>query len=170
MKNDLMPEGFFATREGGKVKVHLPEMVVTQSHVYEPMLTRGAAQRVAEALWNADVESPIERVVLLRDARYSEETVEKFRERVWAVLVEGGVEAQIDIEIEPLADEPSMPEPTAEPAAPPAPAAPSPSPAAAGETPAGDRGAAPARKAFTAPVSSRKRLGGDRGARKPGAA
>jgi hypothetical protein len=129
------------------------------------MLTRGMAQQLAEAIWNADVESPIDRVVLVHDTRYSEVSLEKFRERLWAVLVEGGVDAEIGFESTPLggttasAEPPSeaTPPPTA--SGPPLPPAPAPPTAPAPEAPA------PARKAFAAPVPTKKRLGGERGTR-----
>src|SRR5262245_51186566 len=170
MKNDEMPEGYLATREGDTVRVHLPEVVVTSSHVLEPMLTRGAAQQVAEALWNADVEAPIARVVLVRDPRYAEATVEKFRERLWAMLVEGGVEAQIETgrvrgarETDPPAPAAPAPPPVAPaPAAgapgPAAPAAGAPAPPTASPAPAAPKSTAPEpsvdapRKTFVAPV------------------
>jgi hypothetical protein len=178
MKNDSMPEGFLASREGGTVRVHLPEIEVTRTHVLEPMLTRGMAQQVAEALWNTDVESPIERVVLVHDTRYSEQAIEKFRERLWAVLVDGGVEAQIELESEPLLSEPARPDapPDASSKSVPAPTttklpeldAPAPTPPRAPPAPpvpsteVSAPAAAPGRKPLVAPVPTKKRLGGDR--------
>lgn len=169
MKHDQMPDGFLAAREGGTVRVHLPEVEVTQSHVLEPMLSRGMAQQLAEALWNADVESPVDRVVLVHDTRYSEQALEKFRERLWAVLVEGGVETQIELESEPLVSS----APAAEPA-PAAPEPPGPAPAPAATSEPEPQAAKPrpdasvsGRKAFVAPVPTKKRLGSDRGTGRP---
>ena len=177
MKHDQMPDGYLATRDGDTVRLQLPEVVVTQSHVLEPMLTRGAAQQVAEALWNADVEAPLSRVVILRDPRYSEASVEKFRERLWAVLVEGGVEAQLDVEVvqpggeAPPAAAPEPPRPTP-PEALDAPAGlgESPEPQSPSKPPPLEKAPEPARKAFVAPVPTKKRLGADRGRREPGTA
>jgi hypothetical protein len=191
MKNDSMPEGFLASREGGTVRVHLPEIEVTRTHVLEPMLTRGMAQQVAEALWNTDVESPIDRVVLVHDTRYSDQAIEKFRERLWAVLVDGGVEVQIELESEPLVSDPAPPQAAPSPAPPPArgpapeassdassqpvppPTAtklpelddPAPTPPRAPPAPSTDGSApaaAPGRKPLVAPVPTKKRPGGDR--------
>jgi hypothetical protein len=179
MKHDQMPDGYLATRDGDTVRLQLPEVLVTESHVFEPMLTRGAAQQVAEALWNSDVEAPLARVVILRDPRYAEASVEKFRERLWAVLVEGGVEAELEIEVvESAGQAPPAAAPEPPRAATPTPMeAPTgssgsqerrPEPAPLPKAPPPEKAPEPARKAFVAPVSTKKRLGADRGRREPG--
>jgi hypothetical protein len=182
MKNDQLPEGFLAEREGDTVRVTLPEVVVTGSHVLEPMLTRGAAQRLAEALWEADVDAPIGHIVLVRDPRLGEPAVERFRERLLGLFIEGGMDAEVEIEVDreagssassaPATDEvPAAAAeppagPTAEPApispaAPTSPPEPTPPPAPASPPAPGS----PAKKAFVAPVPTRRKLGSPRSER-----
>jgi hypothetical protein len=98
-----LPEGFRWTWAGDTVRVNLPTFVRTESHVFEPLLSRGDAERLAEAIGaharrrKADgVAKPLGRVLLAHDPRYTAETLAKFRSKLSIALVERGHQATID--------------------------------------------------------------------------
>jgi hypothetical protein len=104
------PDGFRAEREGAVIRVHLPEVMVTETRVLEPMLTRRDALALAEALWHAGASAPLARVVLLRDFRHGRDAVAAFHRRLVDLLVVGGgMDVRIEVQV---AGGPDGPQPT----------------------------------------------------------
>src|SRR5262245_11411998 len=88
----LLPEGFGLDHEDFTVRIRLPAVVRTRTHVLEPVLTRSDAERVAECIVEADLVADVTRVVLLRDPACAPGTVSRFQERLVALLLEGGMD------------------------------------------------------------------------------
>jgi hypothetical protein len=184
---DSLPDAFRADWRGTEARIHLPEMEQTEHHVYEPVLSRGDANRVADAIRSHDGHrvggEPIAKVVIAHDPRYSRETVEKFRERVLSLLHEFDLFPEVVLEsaapraaIEPVQPVPAVlaePEPSIDPGAdtdlgieigqpPPTPTVaeepPLSTPAPSSDVTSPEPSAAPNPKKGAAPIPSRKRF------------
>jgi hypothetical protein len=97
-----LPGGFRVTRDEALLEVHLPAVVRTASHVLDPILTGADAERVAEAVLDADLEVRLDRIVLLRDSASPLAASAEFRERLLVLLIEAGMELPLDVEVAPL--------------------------------------------------------------------
>jgi hypothetical protein len=107
VRSDRLPDGFRVTRYDATVRIVLPGVVLDGVQALDPVLTRADAERVAEAVWSAETEGRIDRVVLLRDPRSSEASVARFRERVLALLLDAGMEdLPLEVEVAALHAEP----------------------------------------------------------------
>ena len=98
-----LPEGFRWTWAGDTVRINIPPCVKTGAHAFEPILSRGDAERLAEAIGvharkrrAQGVAQAFGRVLIAHDPRYSTETLMKFREKLSIALVERGHKATID--------------------------------------------------------------------------
>src|SRR5262245_31669673 len=96
--SDRLPGGFRITRDEDTLRVHLPPVVRTASHVFDPVLTRADAERVADAVVDADLESPLDRIVLVRDPDSPVAASASFRERLLVLLIDAGMELPLDVE------------------------------------------------------------------------
>jgi hypothetical protein len=103
MDLDPLPQGFRWTWVGGTVRVDLPRLVRTESHTFEPVLSTGDAERLAQALairgrkrQAAGGPRRLARVLLAHDPRFSAESVSRFRMRLSVALIEYGVDAVLD--------------------------------------------------------------------------
>jgi hypothetical protein len=97
-----LPEGFRWTWHGDTVRVDLPEMTLTESHAYEPVLSRADADRLADAI-SGHVAShrgapKLARVVLVKDPRFADASVQKFRQKLSVALIELSIEPAFSIE------------------------------------------------------------------------
>lgn len=111
------PEGFQWRWDGDSVRVQLPEMQVTRSHCFEPMLPRGIVVRLARALEalaprrvgkEGNAPRPaLQKITLAHDARYQSETIEKFTDRLVTAIGALGLDPQIShIAVQPVAAAP----------------------------------------------------------------
>ena len=103
MDFDPLPQGFRWTWVGGTVRVDLPRLVRTELHTFEPVLSTGDAERLAQALAirgrrrvAAGGPRRLSRVLLAHDPAFSSEGVARFRMRLSVALIEYGVDATID--------------------------------------------------------------------------
>jgi hypothetical protein len=119
-----LPNDFTWTWEGATVRVELPPMVETAQHVYETVLSRADAQRLADAVWDRATEGgrsgPLRApntIRLVHDARYAPATLSSFREKLVAALegkrlrpdvelVVAGLPSEGDLELPSLEMEP----------------------------------------------------------------
>jgi hypothetical protein len=97
----ILPEGFGLDREDFTLRVSLPSVVRTRTHVLEPVLTRSDAERVAECVVEADLIADVTRIVLLRDPGCTPGTVVRFQERLVGLLLEGGMDVPVEVELCP---------------------------------------------------------------------
>jgi hypothetical protein len=100
---DPLPRGFRWTWVGGTVRVDLPRLEKTASHVYEPVLSERDAERLAQALALRDTKRmasgatrKLSRVLLAHDPAFSAEGLASFRMRLSVALIEYGLDATID--------------------------------------------------------------------------
>jgi hypothetical protein len=98
VSSDRLPGGFRLTRDDGTLRVHLPPVVRTASHVFDPVLTRADADRVAEAVVDADLDARLDRIVLVRDPDSPLNASASFRERLLVLLIDAGMELPLDVE------------------------------------------------------------------------
>lgn len=98
MASDRLPAGFRLTRDEETLRVHLPPVVRTQSHVLDPILTRIDAEHVAEAVLDVDLDVRIDRIVLVRDAASPLSASASFRARLMGLLIDAGMELPLDVE------------------------------------------------------------------------
>ena len=102
-----LPEGFGWTWAGDTVRINLPPMTRTETHVFEPVLSRADAERLAEALGAYDRRRlasasrgsgahPLARILLAHHPKYTQETLAKFRTKLSLALVERGQKPTID--------------------------------------------------------------------------
>src|SRR5439155_12720477 len=94
-------------------------MILTDSHCLEPVLSRADAAQVAETVAAGQASrtppTPLARVVLSFDPRYSAETVSKFRERLAAALSQRGLSPRVEVPAPPAPTLPPAPLPSAAP-------------------------------------------------------
>lgn len=98
-----LPKGFRWTWVGGTVRIDLPRLERTESHVYEPVLSERDAERLAEALALRNTKRmasgssrKLVRILLAHDPAFSAEGLARFRMRLSVALIEYGLEATID--------------------------------------------------------------------------
>ena len=99
MALEPLPEGFRWNWAGETVRIWVPPILRSDSHLYEPVLSRRDAEALAEAVTvreqkrlGAGARRPISRVVLDHDPGFSGEALAKFREKLSVALVEYGHE------------------------------------------------------------------------------
>ena len=103
MGTPRLPEGYRWTWVGDTVRVDLPPMIRTTSHTFEPVLSRGDVEKVADAVTEYETSrrktggmKPLARILLARDPRYAAVTVSTFRIRLSLALVERGQRVTMD--------------------------------------------------------------------------
>jgi hypothetical protein len=115
-----LPTGFHWTWAGDTVRIDLPRIERTDAHVLVPMLTRGDAEELADAIVlhdrkrqrgpeRAGSARPLARIVLAHSPRYAAEALSKFREKLAFALLERGPKVTID-EMETMSGEEPEPE------------------------------------------------------------
>jgi hypothetical protein len=97
-----LPNDFTWTWDEATVRVEIPPMVETAQHVYETVLTRADAARLADAVWDRATEGgrsgPLRaptRIDLVHDARYGESTLSSFRAKLVAALEGKGLKPEV---------------------------------------------------------------------------
>ncbi len=106
------PEGFHWHWERDTVRVQLPDVQATESHLLEPFLPGATAIRLARAMEalapragdaSGKPSPALRQVTLAYDARYAPETIERFADRLAAALAAVGLEPTIvRLPVEPL--------------------------------------------------------------------
>lgn len=110
-----LPDGFGWTWAGDTVRIDLPRVLRTPTHVLEPVLSRADAEALADAVFAQDrarrknvgqgsVVRPLARILLAHSPRYTAETLQKFRAKLAMALIERGPKVTID-EMETMSGE-----------------------------------------------------------------
>jgi hypothetical protein len=119
MDSAALPDGFGWVWADDTVRINLPLFVRTQTHTFEPVLSRKDAERVADAIAAHDRARratgrarPLVRILVAHDTRYSEQGRARFCEKLSIALIERGHSVRIDemvtmsaLEAENLEDE-----------------------------------------------------------------
>ena len=107
MASIQLPDGYGWTWAGDTVRINLPPVVRTATHVMEPVLSRADAELLAEALGayerrrlasagRGTSARPLARILLAHHPQYTPETLAKFRTKLSLALVERGQKPTID--------------------------------------------------------------------------
>jgi hypothetical protein len=139
-KAAALPPEFRTWWDGDTFFVRLPEVLRSEAHVFEPVLSTADARSLA-AMVAEHEDGDATRVVLVADPAYHTDSTQRFRNRLIAALADLGTRLAVDVTTDAELSRPA--------------ASPSPSPE---DSPAP---LPPPRGTFTAPVPARRRPGSE---------